>query len=269
MKTEFDYQSKVWGTAVVSASPFSLAGLRFSYFLASIQGVYGKVLEVGCGAGGNLQALRKYRPYLELYGVDIGEAAIREGQRRFPRLHLSVAPAEKLPFPDNSFAIVCFFDVLEHVQDPEVCLKEAARVLQPGGVLHAYVPCEGEALTLHGFLNRQGINLKEKTAGHIQQLTRAQLIAMSTLAGLQVKEVYWSCHPINQIGDLLYYWYLTLSGKRLENSLEGSIGSKQGVLSLVLTVIKSLVSLVWYIESSLLWWFPGAGVHITCIKQKM
>jgi ubiquinone/menaquinone biosynthesis C-methylase UbiE len=263
---EFDYQTKVWGTALVSGSPFSLAGLRFYYFLRALRGVRGKLLEIGCGAGGNLQGLRRYRPYLELYGVDIGVAAIDWGKKHFPVLHLRVAPAEQLPFPDAYFSCVGFFDVLEHVVDVRVCLAEAFRVSAPGGILHAYVPVEGELLSLHGILNACGINLKEKPAGHIQKLTRKEVERLCVEVGFTVTEVTWSCHYLNQIGDLLYYAFLSLTHRSLTESLEGTITRERNVLRMFLGGVKSVVALVWYCESRLLWFFPGAGIHITCRK---
>ncbi|MDQ3098604.1 MAG: class I SAM-dependent methyltransferase [bacterium] len=262
----FDYQKKVWGTSVPTISPFSLAGLRIYYFLKNIRGVYGKLLEVGCGAGGNLQAFKLHRPYLELYGVDIGTKAILEGTRLFPSIHLKVAEAEKLPYDDATFNIVCFFDVLEHVSYPLACIKEAQRVLKPSGILHAYIPCEGEIFSLHGMLNRFGINLKEKTAGHIQKLTRKGIEEMCKEVGLDIIDVTWSCHLLNQIGDLSYYLYLTITGTSLEYSLEGSL-QKNSVGSRLLSWIKAAVSFTWYWESRILWWLPGAGLHLTCRKR--
>jgi ubiquinone/menaquinone biosynthesis C-methylase UbiE len=244
-----------------------LAGLRFYYFLKTIKSAKGSLLEIGCGAGGNLVGISHYKPELELYGVDIGQAAIAYGTNHFPSLHLTVAAAEHLPFGEN-FAVVCFFDVLEHVEDPATCIKEAVRVLQPGGIFHAYVPCEGELLSFHGLLNACGLNLKEHTAGHIQKLRRRELITFCQNAGLDVIDVKWSCHYLNQIGDLLYYSYLTLTGNRLEHSFESTFqDGDPSFLSRFLGLIKNLVSWIWYWESRMLWFFPGAGVHITARKR--
>jgi SAM-dependent methyltransferase len=259
----FDYEKKVWGSVIPTSSPFSLAGLRFYYFLKNITLVRGSLLEVGCGAGGNLYGLRKYRPYLHLYGVDISKAAIEYGVTKFPILNLVVSPAETLPFEKEYFDAVCFFDVLEHVEDPLLCLKEASRVLKSGGTLHAYIPVEGEIFSLHGILNRLGINLKEKTAGHIQKLTKKNVIKMCVDSGFEVTEYVWSCHLINQIGDLLYYLILTLTGKRLTHSLEATTSSRQ---LFFLNLFKNLIAFLWYWESRLLWFLPGAGIHITCKK---
>ncbi|MDQ3239034.1 MAG: class I SAM-dependent methyltransferase [bacterium] len=265
---EFDYENKVWGSVVPTESPFCLAGLRFHYFLKAISGKTGKLLEIGCGAGGNLAGISKYRPYLNLYGVDIGTQAIEYGRTKFRKLNLNVGSATSLEWEENTFNIVCFFDVLEHVDDPAKCIFEAARVLEKGGLFHAYIPVEGEMLTLHGLFNRLGVNLKEKTAGHIQKLTKGQILEMCDKSGLVVRECIWSCHLLNQIGDLAYYFILTITGRRLNLSLEEKI-NKEGfsVIGVIGKLLKNLISCIWYWESRIFWFIPGAGIHITCIKK--
>ncbi|MCK5644624.1 MAG: hypothetical protein KAJ19_27750, partial [Gammaproteobacteria bacterium] len=48
----FDYESKVWGGHEVMVTPTYLGALRLRYCLEDLRGIYGRVLEVGCGAGG-------------------------------------------------------------------------------------------------------------------------------------------------------------------------------------------------------------------------
>ena len=50
------------------------------------------------------------------------------------------ATGEALPFPDNSFDIVYSSNVLEHVNDPGRVLREAVRVLKPGGTMQIVCP---------------------------------------------------------------------------------------------------------------------------------
>ena len=46
---------------------------------------------------------------------------------------LRVADAERLPFPDNTFDVVYSYGVMHHSPDTAQCLREARRVLKPGG----------------------------------------------------------------------------------------------------------------------------------------
>jgi SAM-dependent methyltransferase len=51
-----------------------------------------------------------------------------------------VGDGERLPFPDNAFDVIVSIGVLEHVRQPRVFLKEAYRVLKPGGFM--FLSCE-------------------------------------------------------------------------------------------------------------------------------
>lgn len=57
--------------------------------------------------------------------------------------------AEKLPFPDNKFDSLTIIEVLEHLHSPKRAIKEALRVLKPGGTLVASFPLEEELGDYH------------------------------------------------------------------------------------------------------------------------
>lgn len=52
--------------------------------------------------------------------------------------------AEKLPYPDNKFDSLTIIEVLEHLYSPKRAIREALRVLKPGGLLVASFPLEEE-----------------------------------------------------------------------------------------------------------------------------
>jgi ubiquinone/menaquinone biosynthesis C-methylase UbiE len=96
------------------------------------RGLDGEVLEVGAGTG---RQLVYHPPGVLLTAVDPDAAALRRAAERAPRARLVVAQAEALPFPDDSFDWVIFALVLCMVGDPGAALREARRVLRPGGRL--------------------------------------------------------------------------------------------------------------------------------------
>jgi SAM-dependent methyltransferase len=94
------------------------------------------VLDVGCSLGYTLEAAGQMD--MVPTGVDVSQVAVDRCRRLgFPA---DVAGLEKLPYPDGQFSVVMMKHVLEHTRDPMTALREAGRVLKPGGVLFVAVP---------------------------------------------------------------------------------------------------------------------------------
>ena len=97
----------------------------------------GRVLEIGPGPGNNL----RYFPddLGELVLAEPVEGVARVLEKRVAKAGRAArvvrAPAESLPFEDDSFDTVLAIYVLCTVTDPEQALAEVARVLKPGGEL--------------------------------------------------------------------------------------------------------------------------------------
>jgi SAM-dependent methyltransferase len=107
-----------------------------------------KLLEIGSGYGVSLALMLK-NFHADAMGIEPasqgfddsfrGAREILEANQLDPE-RLIDAVGENLPFDDSSFDIVYSSNVLEHTTDPARVLREAARVLKPGGVLYLEVP---------------------------------------------------------------------------------------------------------------------------------
>ncbi len=128
-------------------------------------------LDLGAGSGGNTPLLRDkgYRAIaLEHHPVAAGFARTRG-------LDVLRADAHRLPFADESFAVVLACDVLEHLQDDQQAVREIRRVLQPGGLLVATVPADPRLWSAH-----------DVALQHMRRYTRESLTQVLTEQGLVV-----------------------------------------------------------------------------------
>jgi SAM-dependent methyltransferase len=99
----------------------------------------GKILEAGCGQGQIVLALTVLGYDVE--GVDYAENTIQFIKSKFPQLHVRVGDVTALDVPDGHYAGYISIGVMEHnVNGPDTFLKEAHRILQPGGMAFISVP---------------------------------------------------------------------------------------------------------------------------------
>lgn len=92
------------------------------------------ILDVGCGPGRWYEAVQEHLPESTYLGLDLFPAMLREHPA--PQ-RVTVADAEKLPFPEQSFDVVMANHMLFHVPNVELSLREFRRVLKPDGFVMA------------------------------------------------------------------------------------------------------------------------------------
>jgi ubiquinone/menaquinone biosynthesis C-methylase UbiE len=120
-------RSHAWRTAENSAAyltPSLRAGQR--------------VLDIGCGPGTITADLAALVAPGEVLGIDRAPAVVEHARHTFgevPNLRFEVGDVYALDLPDSSVDVVHAHQVLQHLTDPVAALREARRVLVPGGLL--------------------------------------------------------------------------------------------------------------------------------------
>lgn len=99
----------------------------------------GRLLDVGCGPGRLLQDLREQG--WDVYGVDFSPVAVERA--RSVGLAVKQGDLISAAYDDGFFDVVLFNHSLEHMYEPVTVLREAYRVLKPGGTLVLYLPNAG------------------------------------------------------------------------------------------------------------------------------
>lgn len=128
--------SKIYTTEITSEnipSDNPLHQRLFKAYVVAGSYVQGDVLEVGCGEGRGVELLMSKAKYFT--AVDKIEEALVVLRKRFPDgkfISMNIPPLGGLA--DNSYDCVVSFQVIEHIKNDALYLKEINRVLKPGGM---------------------------------------------------------------------------------------------------------------------------------------
>jgi SAM-dependent methyltransferase len=133
----------------------------------------GVVVDVGCGTGRALPALRQaVGPRGTVIALDLTPEMLREARRRGRAAHaaLFLADARQLPFADASVDAVFAAGLVMHLPDTEAGFGQLARITRPGGLLILFHPSGRAALAArHGRTLRPDEPL---TAAPLRRITR-------------------------------------------------------------------------------------------------
>jgi ubiquinone/menaquinone biosynthesis C-methylase UbiE len=161
-----------------------------------------RVLEIGCGTGNVALLVKRTRPQLAVVGLDPDPKALacaaRKARRAGLTLELDRGFADQLPYPDASFDRVLSSLMFHHLEEDLrlASLREALRVLRPGGLLHL-MDFGGDSHHLHGLARfaRRSHTLKDNWDDSIPTLMREAGFSEATETG----------HLTKRIGRLTYY----------------------------------------------------------------
>lgn len=168
------YTTEIASEHIPSDNPIHQRLLK-AYVLAQDY-IQGEVLEVGCGEGRGIDwIIGRSTGYS---AIDKIEAVIAELKTKYPQGKFYRGNIPPLPaFPDNSFDRVLSFQVIEHIDDDQLFLKEIHRVLKPGGRALLTTPNRPKSLT--------------RNPWHVREYTAPELTALAKtiFAGVEMKGI--------------------------------------------------------------------------------
>ena len=142
-------------------------------------------LDLGCGDGTNLRWLQSH--FTRFYASDYNLLRLLRAAKLGVKARLFMADICNYPVEDDSFDAIFFNHVLEHIPDDAAALREARRILKPGGLLVLGVPNEGAAFWQLAY------RLQPKTratSDHQHFYTAETVAAHCRAAGLTVEKVH-------------------------------------------------------------------------------
>jgi len=181
-------------------------------------------LEIGCGTGYVLTSIQGKFPRLHIWGSDIFSRGLSFAQRRLPDAALFQMDARRIPF-EEEFDVVGAFDVLEHINEDDVVLRQMLQAIKPGGGVILTVP-------QHPFL----WSVVDERSFHKRRYTRIELEKKVTEAGLRI------VHVTSFVSFLLPLMFISRirrerSKKESDQSVEARIGGMANtILERILTV---------------------------------
>lgn len=107
-----------------------------------------RVLDLATGVGAMAGELLRRYPGIELTGVELRASQLEHARANHPGATYVQADAAHLPFPDGHFDRIHCSWLLEHVRDPLPILREALRVLKPGGLCQ-FIEVDNASFSIH------------------------------------------------------------------------------------------------------------------------
>jgi len=117
---------------------------------------HGKILEAGCGVGQYVLYFKKLG--FDIKGIDISKEAVLNANKNSEKMGFGSdlferGDVRKLPYENNSLSYYLSMGVIEHfVEGPDEALKEAYRVLKPGGIAYIATPTKYSLAHANSFI---------------------------------------------------------------------------------------------------------------------
>ena len=183
------YTTEITSDKLISDNPIHQRLLKA--YMASIPQVKGKLLEIGCGEGRGVEILLdQVKSY---HGLDQHKELINQLKDKYPESNFeqaTIPPMESIK--SNHYDSVVSFQVIEHIKDDLLFLKEIYRVLKPGGVAVISTPNRKHSLS------RNPWHIREYTSKELIELCQGVFDHVEA-KGIGGNDKVWTYHEANRV----------------------------------------------------------------------
>jgi SAM-dependent methyltransferase len=182
------------------------------------------IVDLGCSTGHLLRDLDERLPHASLAGVDAVPDGLVHAHAAVPRAALFHASVTELPFGDATVDAAVALNLLEHISEDVLVLRELARVLRPGGRAVIVVPA-----------NPRLYDAYDAYLGHERRYARGEVARKARESGLAVRARRY-------VGSLVYpgFWAVKKLHRlrppaqrkaMVERNIDSTQGSRLGTLA--------------------------------------
>ncbi len=186
-----------------------------------------RILDIGSGQGDLARDMHSMFPQSEITGLDLSATGVEVSSRKVPGARFVqcnlLQPAEPGPLAGWAQFAVCA-EVLEHLDDPALLLRNASQYLAPGCLLIVTVPGGPQSEF-------------DRHIGHRQHFTPAKLRTLLESAGFNVELATTAGFPFFN----LYRMVVISRGKRLIADVQG--GAKNPLAAAAMALFRPLFAL--------------------------
>ena len=178
----------------------------------------GRLLEIGCGTGHNLEMLSEFG---QLDALELDDTARAVAEKRLGRPVMDSPLPELRGVPQRTYDLVAALDVIEHIDDDEASIASIATLLKPGGKVVMTVPAHEWMWSAHDVVSHhkrryskrslkkliEGSPLRLEAMGYLNSLLLPAAIAerlASKARGKQDADLWLPPRPVNAMLEMLF-----------------------------------------------------------------
>lgn len=224
-----------------------------------------RILDVGCGTGTTLVAANGLGA--QVIGIDISNKGLRKAKHKIESGSFVSGDAHLLPFKDNIFDAVICKDILEHLSNDVIALREVHRVFKKNGLFMIYAPYDGP-LSLEWIISKiLGYNYIDVKSRHLRRYKNKELFSLLEKEKFAILKERYFAHYLVSLIDPFFMFIVYRLLVRLDCSESKICRRMSKWIKAILPSMSSVFELLGNVEYRLLKKLPSASGTFLLAKK--